>query len=361
MINGDFWVGDYEFDSASVELNLSDYNDDHFDDPPQLIGAAVGNRARIQGNRVIDEVSGNVNIRIRFAVGRNWNLGMLLDIMKEQKPKLISVLSHELFHQFEHHKLPNRDARLKASYESYQGVRIQNVQPLNKFLHLLYFIHETERYTRPSEFYGELKANNVTKEKFKEFFKESQIIKDLEECRDYTFAGLMNDLRNHMDEIDEFLNILKTQGAEIDMDVPDSVKINNLLKYFHIILNNATMQEYMSILKSGINPFAAMFTSMAGIENPEAEQAQKHLDDFVKEIQKFKNYQDFFDYWIKKINFVGETTIKKLSKLYAMVDNDKDSIVNWDLHHKINRTADKTKMRLQELIKDPDTKITKKK
>jgi len=40
----------------------------------------------------------------------------------------------------------------------------------------------------------------------------------------------------------------------------------------------------------------------------------------------------------KKFKRISEIMMKKLSKLYSMAKDEKSSIKNWDLHHKINRT-----------------------
>ena len=112
-------------------------------------------------------------------------------------------------------------------------------------------------------------------------------------------------------------------------------------------------------MKSSVNPFEALFGPDGG--TAEIEKKQTYMDNFIKRTKKTKNYREFFDYEIKRLNFAGETTIKKLSKLYDMVDNNKGSIVNWDLHHKINKTAEKTREKLHELLNDDPPKIMKKK
>ena len=42
---------------------------------------------------------------------------------------------------------------------------------------------------------------------------------------------------------------------------------------------------------------------------------------------------------VKKFKFVSSKMMKKLSKLYAMLPEDKKSIKNWDLHQKITKRA----------------------
>jgi hypothetical protein len=64
------------------------------------------------------------------------------------------------------------------------------------------------------------------------------------------------------------------------------------------------------------------------------------FNDYIKEISKFnENPNDFFEYEEKKFKFVSSKMMKKLSKLYAMLPEDKKSIKNWDLHQKITKRA----------------------
>ena len=66
----------------------------------------------------------------------------------------------------------------------------------------------------------------------------------------------------------------------------------------------------------------------------------KFLNSFESEILKFKNNPlRYFEFQEKKFKFVSSKMMKKLSKLYAMLPEDKKSIKNWDLHQKITKRA----------------------
>jgi hypothetical protein len=54
---------------------------------------------------------------------------------------------------------------------------------------------------------------------------------------------------------------------------------------------------------------------------------------------KFENNEkNFYLYEEKKFKRISGIMMKKLSKLYSMAKDEKSSIKNWGLHHKINRT-----------------------
>jgi hypothetical protein len=270
------------------------------------------------------------------------------------------MLAHEIMHKYDHFKKPERYLGHNATYNAVQSIGIKGVDPINKFTHLLYYVHQTEEITRSSQFYSLLKNNHITKEKFKQFFNESDMIEKLRECRDYTLAKLVSELHEYIEPINDFLEEVKDRvGEPIDLNGTDIYKINLVLKFTFMMLINAKLEIFHNILKSSINPFALMF----GKEPFEADmmEKQKFMDDFIKQARKYKNYKDFFGNEIKMLNFAGDKTIKKLSKLYDMVDSDKNSLVNWELHHKINKTAEKTKERLHELLSNTTPEIYKKK
>lgn len=61
----------------------------------------------------------------------------------------------------------------------------------------------------------------------------------------------------------------------------------------------------------------------------------------------------------KRLNLAADKMIRKLAKLYDMVEHDeKSSIVNWDLHHKINKTAEKTLKEIKNLAREGKLNFT---
>jgi hypothetical protein len=273
------------------------------------------------------------------------------------------MLTHELMHKFDHYKNPKEYAGNHAEYTAIQKVGIKDLTPVNTFMHLLYFTHDIERVTRSSEFYSQLKVKNITKKDFKQFFEDSELINTLKECRDYTFGKLVSELHGYMPAIDGFLQEVKASdadiGREVDLEGTDINKINMALKLVFKILINAKINVFFNLFQDQVDPFQSLFNPNEA--EKQREETQQYVDNFMKKVKKYDNYSDFFGNEIKRLNFVGDKTIKKLSKLYDMVDDDKQSIVNWDLHHKINKTAEKTRERLNELISDKIPRIVKKK
>lgn len=359
VIHGDFSIKDYSFNTVKIEINIRELDDIGF--KPTIMGAAIRGVASVQDDRIVNKIESELDILFNMVVGLQWNFGMIMDLFRTERPKYEATLSHELMHAFDHYNKPSTYAGNAAIYRSVQEIGIAKVEPINHFTHLLYFTHQTEEITRSTEFYSELKQRKITKDQFKKYFLNHDMIGKLKECRDYKFSKLVSDLHNYMGPIDEFLIEVKNMDTgypgEIDLNARDIVKIHLVLDFLHNMLINGRIEVFHKMIKSSINPFIDFLPPQ--IKEVILNQKQKYLDKFVKDARKHKNYRDFFEYEIKKLNFAGDKTIKKLSKLYDMAGDNNNSIVNWDLHHKINKTSEKTMKNLQELLRNKDPKIKK--
>jgi hypothetical protein len=100
-----------------------------------------------------------------------------------------------------------------------------------------------------------------------------------------------------------------------------------LIELLYINLTNEIIGGYKDILQTDF--FEAVF----GFSGAKAGAFEK----FVNEVLKYKNNpMKFFEYEIDKMHQVSTNMMKKLSKMYALIDNKK-SIKNWDIHDKITK------------------------
>jgi len=93
-------------------------------------------------------------------------------------------------------------------------------------------------------------------------------------------------------------------------------------------------------IRKNQNPFS-IFGVIGPDEDEIVEIANKNMKKLVAELMKNqKDPMKYFAYLVKRINFVGNKMIKKLHKLYDMAKDDtkttSNSVLNWDLHTKIN-------------------------
>ena len=127
------------------------------------------------------------------------------------------------------------------------------------------------------------------------------------------------------------INKVLKRFKELGKYKTDEEKIDRILYLTYINLSNEMGGSFQSALAS--TPFEGFFGY--------ADQRKNLMfNDFVKEITKFNdNPRGFIEYQEKRFKFVSSEMMKKLSKLYAMLPEDKKSIKNWDLHQKITKRA----------------------
>jgi hypothetical protein len=81
------------------------------------------------------------------------------------------------------------------------------------------------------------------------------------------------------------------------------------------------------------------FEAFMGLSGDKEELFKK----IIKKASKFENnVENFYLYEEKNFKTVSREVMKKISKLYSLTNKtEKTSILDWDLHHEINKTYEK--------------------
>jgi len=91
---------------------------------------------------------------------------------------------------------------------------------------------------------------------------------------------------------------------------------------------------------------AQMFSGFMGANlfggqiNPPSEEKEKVRRKFINHVSKYKDREmDFFVDECERFNYVATNLMKKISKIYALLPDEKEqtneSILDWELHQKI--------------------------
>ena len=83
-----------------------------------------------------------------------------------------------------------------------------------------------------------------------------------------------------------------------------------------------------------------LFSSIFGQIKPPNEEKEKVRRKFINHVSKYKNREmDFFVDECERFNYVATNLMKKISKIYALLPDEKEqtneSILDWELHQKI--------------------------
>jgi len=326
--DGRYSFGDFNPDFITVEFGLATYSGDAIDNNTgnKITGGLVhsmGFSKQSKLNDVFDLVSvddGSVELNIDYAQPNDdeeWSGDKILDTMEKNKSNSISSLGHELKHAYDNYKKPVEKLVDRSNYAGFQRSR-SGVRPMDQFMFNMYFINQIENLVRPTESYVEMVSDGVvTKEQFLKFLLNSKTYKTLVEIRDSSFDKLVEDLKGYETEIDDYLN------NTVDGYDSSSLNIDDKVKYFLKVFAFITAQKVHEVRKQMVSPniFQMLFSSSLFGGNDEADKfLENTLGDLIKMMD---NPNKFYYTSIENMKKIAIKMMKKLSKLYSLINKDK--------------------------------------
>lgn len=308
-------------------------------------------------NDVFDLVSVNVDgveLSIDYAQpedDKEWSGNKILDTMENDNDGSISSLAHELKHAYDNFKKPTEKVVNRSNYAGFQKSR-SGVRPMDQFMFNLYFINQIENLVRPTESYVEMVSNGVvTKEQFLKFLLDSKTYKTLVKMRESSFEKLVNDLKRYETEIDDYLNNTVDDYDSSSLDIDG--KVNYFLKVFAFV----TAQKVHEVRKQLLSPVTNLFQLLFGGNNDNPE-ADKFLDSTLSDLTKMMDNPNKFYYnSIENMKKIAIKMMKKLSKLYSLINKDKT--ITLEIRDPMSFEMDQL-MRKTQKPRKIDTKLDKK-
>jgi len=323
IIRSNFKISDYTFTKISLIINFIETDQV---DTVELFSMGFGHQSAFNDRslKLISIVSPNeVEISIKFALTESTKISDVIGLCKRSKDTITSSLAHELKHAYNHFKKRTQSITQVSMYHGVQKTGF-SIKPINDFLYYLYFVHGIEILVMPTELSSLMKSNKINKKDFYDFLTNSKMYTMMKDINNFTYEGLKSELKNYISEIDGVLNRITNETFNTDEE-----KINEILRVVYVNLVNNTLESTKSIM---VNNF---FEEEMGFQGKKEELFNK----IVKYVIRFvDNEKKFYLFEEKKFKHISGIMMKKLSKLYSMAKDEKSSIKNWDLHHKINRT-----------------------
>lgn len=289
---------------------------------PQLDVASWGVAVphTVDGYKLIHDLTNqDINLKVDFVSQETNKFTDIINYLLDRRSHLIGVLSHELKHVYDKHMMGQQMLVDIIDYQAWAKTST-GFNELDQFYYSLYLTSQAENLVRPSEIAGYIKSSDITKSEFKDFLEETKIYKELIRIKKWSYKGLKEELLSNIERIrKQFGDIPEDESDEDVIEVVLNIAYRSLVeKYVEISedildLNNVIKQLTGKIKESDIDFY----------------------NDYIKS-RLFKNAEEFFLYWEKKLNFVSESVIKKIGKLYDMC---KDESVN-PLMAKINDRVD---------------------
>ena len=330
FINKDdrYSFADFKPKFITVEFGLGTYSGDAIDNNTgnKITGGLVHSMGFSRASKLNDvfdlisvDTDGGVELNIDYAQPEDdeeWSGNKILDTMEKNKSNSISSLGHELKHAYDNFKKPTEKVVDRSNYSGFQRSR-SGVRPMDQFMFNMYFINQIENLVRPTESYVEMVSDGVvTKEQFLKFLLNSKTYKTLVQIRDSSFDTLVEDLKGYETEIDDYLNNTVDNYDSSSLDIDDKVK------YFLKVFAFATARKVHEVRKQLLTPVTNLFQMLfGGNDNPEAD---KFLDSTLGDLVKMMDNPNKFYYTsIENMKKIAIKMMKKLSKLYSLINKDK--------------------------------------
>ena len=322
-IKSNFKISDYTFTEISLSIDFVEVDQV---DLVELYSMAFGHQSKFNDRslKLVTIVSPNeVKISIKFALTETAKISDVIESCKRSKDIMTASLAHELKHAYDHYKKPTESIPKMSRYHGVQQTGVP-IKPISVFLHYLYFVHGIENLVRPTEFSSLMKSSKISKKDFYNFLTNSEMYTMMRDINNFTYEKLKSELKNYIPQIDGVLNRFTNETFDTDEE-----KIDEILRIVYVNLVNNTLNTTKSIMSNNF------FEGLMGFQGKKNEVFRK----IVNYVIRFENNEKkFYLYEEKKFKHISGIMMKKLSKLYSMAQDEKSSIKNWDLHHKINRT-----------------------
>lgn len=322
-IKSNFKISDYTFTEISLSIDFVEVDQV---DLVELYSMAFGHQSKFNDRslKLVTIVSPNeVKISIKFALTETAKISDVIELCKRSKDIMTASLAHELKHAYDHYKKPTESIPKMSIYHGVQQTGVP-IKPISVFLHYLYFVHGIENLVRPTEFSSLMKSSKISKKDFYNFLTNSEMYTMMRDINNFTYEKLKSELKNYIPQIDGVLNRFTNETFDTNEE-----KIDEILRIVYVNLVNNTLNTTKSIMSNNF------FEGLMGFQGKKNEVFRK----IVNYVMRFENNEKkFYLYEEKKFKHISGIMMKKLSKLYSMAQDEKSSIKNWDLHHKINRT-----------------------
>lgn len=332
----DITIGDktkVNIDEYTLIIEVEEY--DGYEGLPQIISFGMGQSFKFDRKilmKRIDE-SSHAEFTIEFGVSPNWEPNQLYEEFIRDKDEHIGDLAHEIKHKYDKQvkriDLIGRDAEYSGAQQSAR-FRIPVID--DEFLHYLYYTSAAESLVRATEVASILRSKKVTKSQFRDFLEKNKTFLQLIKIKNFTFEKFISGIRQKMDRVDGILDAMDKNPENMTEDE----KINEILRLLYVNLANTKLELFVRYIGNPMEGIMELFREFTGIADETELKVDKIKEKFQNYIVRYKdNPTQYFKDEIDKFHNVANQMIKKLSKLYAMAQEDAvktESIINWEFH-----------------------------
>lgn len=324
MLQGPYDFSDIKIKGVEMTLTISDSNDFEFH------SMSIKHDTKIGMPTVTYSRKEYLDVSVNLGADYTDTMGDLLDYIRSMKSQMVASFAHEIMHDYDFFKNPERPVEDSIEYIASQkgktGIFLVNMIILGN-----YFMHRIENIVRPSEVYTELIQNGTTKKDFQKKLNETSFVEKLNIFRNLTYDKFYQELKNNVLEV---FSVLKDNNVDVQDKSPE-----NIVNHFLYLLRQGIISDKIDlarIVAEQATTFEDVIKSMAGIEtNSEiffrkfvnkATSGQKYYEDDY-EYQKSKSLnEEFYTKRIDKIVEGSNRIFRKIAKIYSLLPDDNTSM-----------------------------------
>lgn len=333
-----------KIDIDDYELTVSVVYPDDYDEEPQIISMGMIQQFNFDRNIMMKRIqkSPTAEIEIDYAVSDNWEPIDLYNTLMKSKTKHLASIAHELKHKYDKQSKEIDLIGREALYHSTMKMGRSGIPAIDSvFMRALYFVSMTENLVRPVEIASIMKSKNITKSQFKDFLMKTDVYRELQNIKNYTFDDFINDMKEQMNRVDDLLEHVNVDGLE---DMSEDDKIKKVLEVIYGTLTNTRLDIFQDMTSNKQDELMSMYKDLFGQDLRKNDPQQKGLEQvrnkFYNYAAKYKdNPVKFFEDEFENFNYTANKVLKRLSKIYAMAQDDEkpvsESILNWELYQKV--------------------------
>jgi len=336
-------ISDITFDKINLTINVQEVEDFPFD-IPKIASMGVANEFNFDEGVMlqVNAKSSSLDLNINFIAPEGWEPEDLYKEYSGDKEHNVSIMSHEVMHRFHRQKQTHELMGGTADYNVYASGTLRfGIPVISDFMRYSYYIQYSENIVRPTEMASRMMQKGIKREEFYDFMMNDEIFKELKSIRDFSYNYFISQLYEQMEDVN---GLIEHAGGDPD-SMDDDEKIKSVLELVYINLVNAKVDAFDNFFYSHSEKMAQMFSGLmgnlfGGQINPPNEEKEKVRRKFINHVSKYQNREmDFFKDECERFNYVATNLIKKISKIYALLPDEKEqtneSILDWELHQKI--------------------------
>ena len=305
-------IGNLEFNSVELNVRLLAATKSEKERVDIISWGVLNMPDRQDDYKLYYDKSGidKIYLNVIFVIASDVKFIDIYDYLNAKKSQMIGILSHELKHVYDKFMFGKSFLEDIIDYGTWSQTRT-GFGPIDDFIYYLYVISKTESLVRPSEIAGEILTLDLTKSDFRKFLEENSTYKNLITIKNFTYDGLKKELHEDIENIKKGFIDIEDESDEEIVDAVLDITFDKIIRGQSKSMSDVLrLSEPNSIL---INNLQIKIFGMC-----------KDIEFFKKYVDKrlFKDKDQFFIFWERKLKFEAEKTIKKITKLYDLCKDD---------------------------------------